>query len=1091
MAQRDDSFFNRLTRLFRSGPSIRRKVKGYDESGYYNKRIVSPHDRGGIGIPMHHQSNQLNLFGSDMNSRMVRYQEFAEMEYSPIISKALDIIADEACSGDENGKNFHVFSNNPEIKAALEELFFDVLNVDFHLRVWIRNLIKYGDCFLYNEVAPGVGIVNASNMLVIEVDREEGFDKNDPYAVRFKWNRYGQSYLENWQVTHFRILGNDLFFPFGTSMLESARRIWRQYVMMIDAMMVYRLVRSPERRVHYIDIAGQDATSVDNYMNNFIRLFKGNRAVDKATGRQDTRFNPIGVDEDYYIPVRGANSGTKVDTLPGGQHMTATEDIELIQNQLFAALGVPKAYLGYDENLSCVVPETPVDLLDGRTLTIEEIKTELDNQKEIWVYSVDPETHEMKPGKVIWAGPTRANAELVRVTLDNGMSFDTTPDHKWMARDGSWCEAGKLTPGQSLMPLYTRNKQLRQGSNYQQVFDPRTGKWLWTHQMVANQPSLVEVDSSVKASSKHVVHHKDFNRFNNNPGNLLKMDWEAHRKLHEDLLSVTKAKALLEGKYNGLNNGYASKCRKDVEHLWSTQKLISWCLSNKPTSKKEIVSGFGLTELQLHRLLKENNLTYPEFARDYVFGGYKLSRKGVGGHTYPNYKRILPSKRRKTLLCEQCNSPFEVQQCRSKKFCDWVCYKQHGIGRKSSKKVSSLNGLLNHKVVSVVPLNERRQTWCMEVAGTHNFALSKSSIISNSKATLAQEDIRFSRTIQILQKIIISELNKLAILHLYAKGFDGKDLIDFELKLSNPSSVALQQKLDLWKTKIDVIGSIEQLETKYLPRDWVYKEILNFSDGDITWVKEKLKEDKKFAAELDAITEPDRKNSNMVDPFDTTKYNMIGGTPTPGSVNNGINQSPENKVSIPEPETLGTSSDDLPIKDNPRVQMDKYNSSRRKSDTAKLTTVPNFKQMLNPNSQSQKDIYDLNFLRKPLSEDAKLSNLITRDALLSKEMQVILARFDEHFKAKEENEKLKLLVEDSDPLTEEVNLRVELLGDVDDESATELFQDKTEENNLLEKLLTEEISDDPLVLISEEIDEPETAPSLEELSIALKSSKVS
>jgi hypothetical protein len=222
MAQpRDESFFSRLTRLFRSGPSIRRKIKGYDDTGYYDKQAALANKPGMGALPFRKGSSQNSPFnmlgGADMMSRMTRYMEFAEMEYTPIISKALDVQADEACSGDENGKNFHIYSDNARVKETLEELFYDILNVDFNLRVWIRNLIKYGDFFLYNEVAPGVGVVNVMAMNVNEVERDEGFDSNDPYAVRFKWHKMGTKELENWQVTHFRILGNDRFNPYGTS----------------------------------------------------------------------------------------------------------------------------------------------------------------------------------------------------------------------------------------------------------------------------------------------------------------------------------------------------------------------------------------------------------------------------------------------------------------------------------------------------------------------------------------------------------------------------------------------------------------------------------------------------------------------------------------------------------------------------------------------------------------------------------------------------------------------------------------------------------------------------------------------------------
>lgn len=287
---------------------------------------------------------------------------------TPEIATALDIYADETAGGDENGHSFHAYSDNVQIKRALEELFYDVLNVEFNIRAWARNIVKYGDFFLYNEVLPDIGVINTQPIPVNDVEREEGFDEEDPYAIRFKWLTRGNVYLENWQVTHFRILGNDLFLPYGTSVLEPARRIWRQLIMMEDAMLVYRVVRSPERRVFYIDVGNIAPNDVPSYMEATKATLRSHSVIDRTSGRQDMRYNPLAIDEDYYIPVRGAQSGTKIETLAGGQHVTATEDVQYIQSKLFSALKVPKPYLNYDENLSSKATLAQTDIRFSRTI---------------------------------------------------------------------------------------------------------------------------------------------------------------------------------------------------------------------------------------------------------------------------------------------------------------------------------------------------------------------------------------------------------------------------------------------------------------------------------------------------------------------------------------------------------------------------------------------------------------------------------------------------------------------------------------------------------------------------------------------------
>lgn len=323
-----------------------------------------------LTVDGHHNLAVGSLNGSDSAQErpysMVICRQ-SEMEYTSEIATALDIYADEACSGDENGKCFHIFSENPQIQRALEELFYEVYNIDFEGRRDIRNLVKNGDFFRYIEVVPEHGVIMSEPIPVNEIEREEGYDPNDPHAVRFKLLTRGGKYLQNWQVLHFRILANDLMLPYGTSFLESIRRTWRQLVMMEDAMLVYRVVRSPERRVFYIDVSTVASTDVASYMEAVKEQIRGNSIVDKLTGRVDVRNNPVSVDDDYFMPTR-PNSNTKIETLAGGQHVSATEDVEYIRSKLISGLKVPKAYLGFDEAISSKATLAQEDVRFSRTI---------------------------------------------------------------------------------------------------------------------------------------------------------------------------------------------------------------------------------------------------------------------------------------------------------------------------------------------------------------------------------------------------------------------------------------------------------------------------------------------------------------------------------------------------------------------------------------------------------------------------------------------------------------------------------------------------------------------------------------------------
>jgi hypothetical protein len=375
------NLFQRLTQLFRSGPVIRRKVKNYSEptasSAYEMFR-----------------KNQSDIYSSTISAygafdRMSRYSDFSEMEATPEIASALDIYAEETVSQDEKGHVLHIHSDNRRIRELLETLFNDTLNIEFNLSMWVRNLCKYGDCLLFNDVHPGFGIINAYPIPISEMEREEGYDPKDPMAVRFRWITRGNQVLENWQVSHFRLLGNDAFLPYGSSVLESARRIWRQMILMEDAMLVYRIVRAPERRVFYIDIGNVPPEEVANFMEQAQTSLKRNRLVDKASGKMDLRYNPLAVDEDYFIPVRGGESGTKIDSLAGGVNAAAIEDVQYIQKKLFAALKIPKAYLGYDEDIGAKSTLAQEDIRFSRTITrIQKVViSELNKMAMIHLYS--------------------------------------------------------------------------------------------------------------------------------------------------------------------------------------------------------------------------------------------------------------------------------------------------------------------------------------------------------------------------------------------------------------------------------------------------------------------------------------------------------------------------------------------------------------------------------------------------------------------------------------------------------------------------------------------------------------------------------
>jgi hypothetical protein len=278
--------------------------------------------------------------------RTERYVDFDQMEYTPEIASALDIYADEMTTYSSLSPMLNVECDNEEIKAILQSLYVNVLNIDHNLFSWCRTMCKYGDFFLYLDLDDKLGITSVIGLPTQEIERMEGEDKGNPNYVQYQWNSAGLTF-ENWQVGHFRILGQDKYNPYGTSVLEPARRIWRQLTLLEDAMMAYRIVRSPERRAFYIDVGNVPPQDVEQYMQKVMTSMKRNQVVDPSTGRVDLRYNPLSIEEDYFIPVRG-NSSTKIEPVAGGKYTGDIDDVKYLRDKLFSALKVPAAYISSD-----------------------------------------------------------------------------------------------------------------------------------------------------------------------------------------------------------------------------------------------------------------------------------------------------------------------------------------------------------------------------------------------------------------------------------------------------------------------------------------------------------------------------------------------------------------------------------------------------------------------------------------------------------------------------------------------------------------------------------------------------------------------
>ena len=338
-----------------------------------------------------------SLYGSQnaFNYQTLRptlYSEYDAMDTDAIIGSALDIIADESTLKNDMGEVLQIRSSDEDVQKILYNLFYDVLNIEFNLWPWVRNMCKYGDFFLKLEIAEKFGVYNVIPYTAFHIERLEGFmgsshdpDYN-PSEVRFKYypdgvsaasygyyntpnaaNQSNAIYFDNYEMAHFRLLTDMNFLPYGRSYLEPARKLFKQYTLMEDAMLIHRIVRAPEKRIFYMNVGGIPPQEVDAFMEKTLSKLKRTPFIDQQTGEYNLRYNMQNVLEDFYIPVRGNDQTTKIDTASGLQ-WNGIEDVIYLRDKLFAALKVPKAFMGYDENTDGKATLAAQDIRFARTI---------------------------------------------------------------------------------------------------------------------------------------------------------------------------------------------------------------------------------------------------------------------------------------------------------------------------------------------------------------------------------------------------------------------------------------------------------------------------------------------------------------------------------------------------------------------------------------------------------------------------------------------------------------------------------------------------------------------------------------------------
>lgn len=975
------SFREVLKRLFTRNIVIKKLPNG-------NLKVIDFNKSQSVGSPTQYQNkprwrnarnfNAISGYGTGYAKEEIEalrkqmYQDYDIMDTDAIVSSVLDIITDECTNNSENGELLVINTSNSNLKQILHNLFYDILNIEFNLWQWVRTANKYGDNFLYLQIAEGAGIVSVMPVHPLLIIREEG-SKEEPDQVRFKYEgMYGVSgfavnnYFEEYEMVHFRLLGDVNFLPYGRSYVEGGRQEFKRMRLAEDALLLNRIMRAPERRLFKIDVGNIAPEEVDAYMEQIVNETKKIPYIDPVTGDFNLKYN--------------------------------------IQ---------PVAWY------------SKIPLLDGRTITIKELSEELKSGNEVWVYSIDTERVAIVPGLVTWCDLTQKDAQILRVYLDDESYIDVEPNHPFMLRDGTYIKSKDLKEGMALMPLFTKLSDNKNIKNYELVYNPQDEKYDFTHRIVARELNIDGYNDT-----KNVVHHKNFRKENNSPSNLdCSMTFKEHIGFHYKVASEMWADKTDDEKEE-INRRRSETHKKNFEdgivQIWSTGLTkytdervrlngLKQTKENNPERARKISEHHtGIKRPEHSKWMKENFIPYkrtdehrknlselmsgennPNFGKTWEerFGeerAKELKEKNIELQqklrTLANYSQSEVGRQKKSKFMSLENQRRwkddefnqRVSDSMKDRFDDYLfnvmisiikenptitCLKMidhmnniHGLydyylklneGRKKPNefKLHSIQRAIirngfesypdfrekitqseykNHKVLRLEYLSNTDDVYCMTVDKYHNFAIDSHNGISRNgifvknssledfympvrgsdsgttietlpgltndgmledvkyfknkmlaafkvpkeyidytdeegsgadKSSLSQKDIRFARTIERIQKIIVSELYKIALIHLKVQGFENTELLDFELILTNPSLIFERQKTDILTAKIDLAKSATEPESRILSKVRLWKNIFGLTDDEIEELKLQQIEDAKFEFRLKQVAE--------------------------------------------------------------------------------------------------------------------------------------------------------------------------------------------------------------------------------------------
>ena len=677
-------------------------------------------------------------------SRFSKYTQYKGMDSDVFVQRALDTVAEEMTSeNSRTGIPFEIEYQNESNSEVSETV---TMTVRAALRHWCdsqqfnknlfdiaRTTIKFGDCF-FRKTSDLKRWQYLDPLDVIGISMDDNGNAEHYYVrdgAKNSAGAYGDSQvIPAAGIVHFSLTSNmGETGPFGESVLQSCVKAYRHLTLLEDSVIIYRIVRAPERRVFFVDVGNMPPQRVKAYLESIKNEINQKRIPNTAGGtdKLDSVYNPM-----------------------------------------------------------CLTLDTMIPLLDGRVLPLTSLITEHLDGRQNWAYSTDPESGKIVPGLISWAGITRKNTEIVKITLDNGKTITCTPDHKFPTLNRGFVQAIDLLSTDSLFSYETRDKKIGTGSKYQQVFDHESNTWKFTHRIVGeffksiNKHQELTFSPEFEGEDKNVVHHKDYSSKNNHPSNLQWMNKADHMLYHrlmkkEWWSAVKDDPARLAALKHKIADGlvrYYSELPVDERKklsLNAATRINEWTqrLSQDPAWVEKITASRKLAgknrsdRMKNDHAFKERitfNLT--KHSPKFINKSIKVTRDVVGRLAQLVSNQDLDHKQAiKVGATDAVLSSYLVEANK-----DTIGAKGVKFAGKLSEKVlkriysefnysgwkhfKQASNTYNHRIVSVEVLAEKQDTGCITIDGEHKyhahhtFALEAGVFTKNSTT----EDFYFAQT---------------------------------------------------------------------------------------------------------------------------------------------------------------------------------------------------------------------------------------------------------------------------------------------------------------------------------------------------------